>query len=304
MPTWRKLHQKTTESLDINELPDDFTRLLWILLPLGLDREGRGLDNPSWIKAKIVPLRTDVTLDQIIAAVDCFAERGMLLRYQIDGRRYFAIPTWHKYQGDTSREAGSPFPPPPANDIPDRQTSQISPAVSAPGDRTPISRPAHDQLASNSGAAQDLLATNSRLDTDSDSDLDSEADVDSDSPAPPNQTVSPDLRVCENPDPFLIFRQTYDLARLTPAQERTLRGLIETYSAQLVTEAIAWASGAGIPLARALRAIGTALPGWRTRPSSSTPPHRTNPIDELLAELEQDPKEVNRGRPPRASNSP
>ena len=44
MPTWRKLHVKATESLDINDMPDDFHRLLWVMLPLGLDREGRGLD--------------------------------------------------------------------------------------------------------------------------------------------------------------------------------------------------------------------------------------------------------------------
>lgn len=42
MPKYRKLWIKTVESHDINEMPDDFTRLLWVLLPLGLDSEGRG----------------------------------------------------------------------------------------------------------------------------------------------------------------------------------------------------------------------------------------------------------------------
>ena len=34
MPRYRKLHTKTLESLDINDMPDDFCRLFWTLLPL------------------------------------------------------------------------------------------------------------------------------------------------------------------------------------------------------------------------------------------------------------------------------
>ena len=61
MPRYRKLHVKTVESLDINDMPDDFTRLMWVLLPLGLCREGRGIDNPAWIKSKLFPMRLDVS---------------------------------------------------------------------------------------------------------------------------------------------------------------------------------------------------------------------------------------------------
>lgn len=99
------------------------------MLPLGLDKEGRGLDNPSWIKAKIMPLREDVTGAMIEAAVSWCAQRGMIVRYEVDGRRYFYVPSFPKYQ-DTSREAPSNYPAP---------------------------------LATNSRPTQDLLATNSRL---------------------------------------------------------------------------------------------------------------------------------------------
>lgn len=110
MPQWRKLHTKATESLDINDMPDDFTRLLWVMLPLGLDKEGRGLDNMAWVKAKIMPLRMDVTHKMIGAAMDWYASRGMIRRYSVAGRDYFDIPTFHKYQ-NTEREAESNFPP-------------------------------------------------------------------------------------------------------------------------------------------------------------------------------------------------
>lgn len=72
------------------------------------------------------------------------------------------------------------------------------------------------------------------------------------------------------PDPSSLFRQSYDLASLTPAQEGALQDLTSTYGASLVAQAIAWAAEAGIPHSRALRAIRSALPGWRAH--ARTPP--------------------------------
>jgi len=112
MPQYRKLYVKSVESLDINDMPDDFTRLLWVLLPLGLDAEGRGLDNMSWIKSKVMPLREDVTPAMLEAAMKWYQNRGMIIRYDAGGRKYFTIPTWHIYQGDTTRETKSNYPSP------------------------------------------------------------------------------------------------------------------------------------------------------------------------------------------------
>lgn len=112
MPTWRKLHTKTIDSLDVNEMPDDFHRLAWALLPLILDAEGRGLDDGSWLKSKLFPLRRDVTISQVEQVMDWWGERGMVERYEVDGRRYFQVPTFHEYQGKTDREATSVIPEP------------------------------------------------------------------------------------------------------------------------------------------------------------------------------------------------
>ena len=115
MPPWRKFHTKATESLDINDMPDDFTRLLWVMLPLKLCRAGCGLDSTAWVRSNIFPLRDDVTLDMVAAAMDWYANRGMIVRYQTEGRNYFYIPTWGKHQGDTKKEGDSIYPPPPTN---------------------------------------------------------------------------------------------------------------------------------------------------------------------------------------------
>ena len=114
MPQYRKLYTKTVESLDVNDMPDDFTRLMWVLLPLGLCREGRGIDSPSWLRSKLFPLRADVTDAMIESAMDSFVGLGMIQRYQIKDRAYFCVCNWHQYQGKTDKEAETSYPPPPA----------------------------------------------------------------------------------------------------------------------------------------------------------------------------------------------
>lgn len=112
MPQWRKLHVKTTESHDLNDMPDDFTRLMWVLMPLGLDSAGRGMDDSSWLKSKLFPLRRDISFQTIEQSMTWYADRCMIIRYEVDGRSYFFVPTFAKYQGKTDREAASLIPDP------------------------------------------------------------------------------------------------------------------------------------------------------------------------------------------------
>ena len=113
MPRYRKLHVKTVESLDLNEMPDDFTRLMWVLLPTALCREGRGLHSGAWLKSKLFPLREDVNSVFVGQQFEWFIERGMVIPYEVEGRSYFYVPTFHKDQGNTTKEAESDYPPPP-----------------------------------------------------------------------------------------------------------------------------------------------------------------------------------------------
>lgn len=195
MPKWRKLHVKATESLDINEMPDDFHRLLWVMLPLGLDRRGRGLDTPSWIKSKVMTVREDVTSEMITAAMDWYAGHGMIERYNANGREYFWIPTWHDYQGDISKEAESNFPPP-SNYIDPKDTD------------------GQEEVESKSGEGQEEVLT--KAGSDSDAHVDSHADSDTliDMPsaatAPPSEPKSKSKRKSQKlPTPVAVkvFRE-------------------------------------------------------------------------------------------------
>jgi len=111
MPQFRKLHTKIVDSFDVNDMPDDFHRLVWTWLPLALCKEGRGIYHGGWIKSKIMPLRDDKVADDIMAAMEYFALKGLITKYDLDGREYFYVPTWHEYQ-NTSRDGASPHPEP------------------------------------------------------------------------------------------------------------------------------------------------------------------------------------------------
>lgn len=112
MPKYRQLHTKIIDSFDFNEMPNDFIRLVWVLLTLILDSEGRGIDNMDWVKSRMFPIRVDVTPDQLSTAFDWLEDRKMIVRYQVKGRRYFYIPTFKDYQSGTKKEAQSLLPPP------------------------------------------------------------------------------------------------------------------------------------------------------------------------------------------------
>lgn len=153
MPAWRKLHVKTVESLDFNDLPDDFSRLLWLLLPLKLCRDGRGPDIPQWVISSLFPLRSGVSHEQVVSSFGVYHELGMIERYEVNGRKYFQVKNWQKYQGKTDREAESPYPPP---------ESGVS----------------QDLLMSRSGVGQEQGVSRSCSDADADADAKVDADAD------------------------------------------------------------------------------------------------------------------------------
>lgn len=182
MPRYRKLHTQTTQSLDVNDMPDDFTRLLWVMLPLALCREGRGMDNPSWVRSNVFPIRLDVTLGMINGAMDWYAEHSMITRYATNGRAYFLIPTFHKYQGNTVKEAESIYPPPPDDQSPTE-------SVSTPDEVQTDAILAPDEVQTNSTTDSVCNIQYSDSDSEGDAVFNSDADASKTSP-PPSQSSS------------------------------------------------------------------------------------------------------------------
>ena len=146
MPKYRSLHTKIIDSFDFNEMPSDFHRVTWMLLPLIVDSAGRGIYNAAWLRSKLYPLREDVSTAQIIDAFFWFVERKMINAYAVEGKDYFYIPSFTTYQSGLDREAKSVLP--------------------APANGKSDSRP-----------TRDLLATKSRSDSEAEADSKAEAEA-------------------------------------------------------------------------------------------------------------------------------
>lgn len=110
MPRYRQIHTKIVDSFDFNEMPNDFVRLVWMLLIVVVDSEGRGIYNMAWIKSKMFPLREDIDLTELSFSFEWLRDRKMIIVYEVEGRSYFWVPTFKSYQSGTEKEAKSIFP--------------------------------------------------------------------------------------------------------------------------------------------------------------------------------------------------
>ena len=87
-------------------------RILFAGLWCMADREGRLKDRPKRIKAETLPY-DDCDIKELLQAL---ANKGFILRYEIDGEGYIQIQNWHKHQRPHVKEVPSEIPPPEGND--------------------------------------------------------------------------------------------------------------------------------------------------------------------------------------------
>jgi len=81
-------------------------RLAFAGLWTAADREGRFVWRPDELKLDALPY-DPIDFAKIL---DALAERGYIIRYEIDGQTYGAIPSWNKHQIVNHREAVSRIP--------------------------------------------------------------------------------------------------------------------------------------------------------------------------------------------------
>ncbi len=98
---------------------DPTAALLWPWLLTAFDDWGRAEASPKRLKASVFPMIDSVSADTIGSALDLYTQAGLIIRYEVDGKSYMAIPPekWFKYQTHIRSEKrtrdGSRFPPPP-----------------------------------------------------------------------------------------------------------------------------------------------------------------------------------------------
>ena len=123
MPQYRKLNSNILSSPDVDAMPDDFTRLAWTWLPLICTRDGTGLFHPTLIRSQLFPMRRDVSEQMIEDAFGYFETAGLITTYEVDGRWYYHVLNFAKYQGVTIKESQSPYPPPPPDLVKNKSRS-------------------------------------------------------------------------------------------------------------------------------------------------------------------------------------
>ena len=227
MTTYRKTYTKILESEDINDMPDDFTRLTWTWLPLIVDREGRSLDDLVYIRSKLYPRREDVTTAMISAAMQWFADHEMIRRYIARNKHYFYIINFLKYQGDTRRESASIYPPEgeesgttvdnPQPGLLSEELLSITKVGVEPATTSGTKLSKHSKP--DPGVTPELRVSNSCPDSYSDSDADSDADFNSDSDA------DAEVKVKVTADPDASTTTTTEAPGSPAAQQRRFEDL-------------------------------------------------------------------------------
>lgn len=79
------------------------------------DDEGRCKDNPKLLKAALFPLHDDVTVADVNAHLWELSDRGLIVRYSVNGETFLHVPSWHDHQKPQKRQP-SKLPPPEAAD--------------------------------------------------------------------------------------------------------------------------------------------------------------------------------------------
>lgn len=75
-----------------------FERLLWIgILTACADDQGRLQDHAALIRSKVFPI-DDISLKEIEAGLEKFAEAGKIDRYEVNGKKAIQVVNWWKHQ--------------------------------------------------------------------------------------------------------------------------------------------------------------------------------------------------------------
>ena len=93
----RAIKPEFFSSLTIREL-EPAARLTFIWMWCYSDDEGRGKDDERLLKASIWPLDDEISPDVVANHTAAIERVGLIRRYEVAGRRYFVVSSWHEGQ--------------------------------------------------------------------------------------------------------------------------------------------------------------------------------------------------------------
>lgn len=108
MPRIRSIHYDALKSQKLAAASAEAERLYW-RMATHCDDEGRAEDDPRLFAAYLFPLNDDITgptVDGWLAELD---HLGLIVRYEVDGRRFLEVTRWKDYQ-KPNRAVESKYP--------------------------------------------------------------------------------------------------------------------------------------------------------------------------------------------------
>lgn len=115
MAKGRMINNKIASDKRINDLADDTSRLAFTWLVTFADVEGRTHGDPAMVRSLIFPRRDDVTVKQMSAYIQQWADLGLVIWYEAAGDLWIQFPAFLKNQPGLrpERETPSEIPAPP-----------------------------------------------------------------------------------------------------------------------------------------------------------------------------------------------
>lgn len=105
MPRIRSVHPEICEDITLAEV-SAYAERTFVRLWTHLDDEGRGVDEPKLLKARLYPLHDSMTVERVEKDLAELEAKGLLQRYEVDGKRYLSAKpqAWHQWQKPQRRK--------------------------------------------------------------------------------------------------------------------------------------------------------------------------------------------------------
>ena len=87
-----------------------FEEVLFYRLIVNCDDYGRFDGRPSIIKNRLFPLKENLTIKAVSAAVDSLANAGLVTLYEFEGKPFLYLPTWNSHQSIRAKKSKYPDP--------------------------------------------------------------------------------------------------------------------------------------------------------------------------------------------------
>lgn len=87
-----------------------FEEVLFYRLMVNCDDFGRFDGRPTIIKNRLFPLKDNLTIKTVSAALTSLANSGLVAMYEFDGKPYLYLPTWNKHQSVRAKKSKYPSP--------------------------------------------------------------------------------------------------------------------------------------------------------------------------------------------------